>query len=101
MYQVKINDYYVSELDGVVMYTCKGLSYFDDVTLTRNKYNAKFFEYKEEAKHVADLLNGEVIEYIEKKGINIEIKSDINVDNIDVVRAINKFEQCVGGKEVK
>lgn len=76
MYQVAVNNkYYVSELSGTIGQCFDGMyTYFDDITLTRKKYEAKFFEDREEAESIANIIGGKVIEYIEKPNIQMGIK---------------------------
>ncbi|MEI3530113.1 MAG: hypothetical protein V8Q75_03435 [Bacilli bacterium] len=94
MYQVIINDkYYVSDVDVRAQDINGRVSLLFGFETTTNKYNAKFFEYKEEAQSIAEHIGGKVIEYVEKKNIQIEVKCNVNMEDICNQLEVLKHEQ--------
>lgn len=69
MYQVVINNkYYVSDIYGTIAQDFNALyHYIENLELTLNKCDAKFFEYEGEAQSIAEQIGGKVIEYVEKE----------------------------------
>ena len=82
MYQIVINDkYYVSDVDIAARYINNDSLVYGYET-TKNKCDAKFFEHKEEVQPIAEQIGGKVIEYVEKKYIQMEVKCNTNLDDI-------------------
>lgn len=82
MYQVVINNkFYVSDVD-IGARTFDGrmvlLCVFETTT---DKYNAKFFEYKEEAQSIAEQIGGKVVEYVE-----INEKFNITKEGLELLK---------------
>ena len=78
MYQVVINDkYYINGVDISAMCTYGEVA-ISSFEATSDKYEAKFFENKIMAQSIARQVGGEVIEYVEKK--DIQIKIDCNAE---------------------
>lgn len=82
MYQVVINNkYYVSDVDFIS--TMIGtISYIWGVDLTKDMKKGKFFDMKIDADMVAEETGGRVIEYVEKKDDQIEIKCDVDLEKV-------------------
>lgn len=82
MYQVVINDkYYISDVD-IGARCIDGSCLIFGFETTTDKYDAKFFEYSEEAQSIAKQIGGTVIEYVEKKDIQIDINCNIDMNDI-------------------
>lgn len=82
MYQIVINnEYYVSDVDIGARHIDGSCLVFGFETI-KNKYDAKFFEYEEEAQSIAEQIGGKAIEYVEKKDIQVEVKCNVELNDI-------------------
>lgn len=82
MYQVVINDkYYISDVD-IGARCIDGSCLIFGFETTTDKYDAKFFEHKNTVENIAEQIGGKVIEYIEKKDIQIDINCNIDMNDI-------------------
>lgn len=78
IYQVVINDeFYICDVDICAMYM-NGEVVLSRFEATCNKYEANFFENKIMAQSIAKQIGGKIIEYVEKK--DVQIKIDCNVE---------------------
>lgn len=81
MYQVLINDkYYVSDVDYVS--NCDGSGYLISFEAGDLRQFGKMFECKKTAQSIAEEVGGKVIEYVEKKGTQIEVKCSVDLEEV-------------------
>lgn len=91
MYQVVINNkYYINDVDISAMRT-DGEVAISSFEATSDKYEAKFFENKIMAQSIARQVGGEVIEYVEKK--DVQIKIDCNVEPEKVLEQLQMIKK--------
>ncbi len=88
MYIVKINNYYVSNIEadviGINIYEKHVYENFNVFGFETSKFltKSKIFEDKEQAQSIAEQIGGKVIEYEEKKDIQIDISGYIDKEDV-------------------